>query len=102
MVKYLCEKGADTQTADLGARYVHCDATAFPTMSLTTAGSRKRGDLALLKMLATQATKVEKEIVQILSKQDDFLIEFEFSAIQIAVLDLYDPSDSERPSLEKL
>lgn len=29
MVKYLCEKGADTQVADLGARYVHCDATAF-------------------------------------------------------------------------
>jgi Ankyrin repeats (many copies) len=40
--------------------------------------------------------------VQILSKQDDFLIEFEFTPIQIAVLDLYGPSDSERPSLEKL
>ena len=40
--------------------------------------------------------------MQVLSNQDDFLIDFEFSPIQIAVLDLYDPSDSERPSLEKL
>ncbi|KKY27076.1 putative ankyrin repeat protein [Phaeomoniella chlamydospora] len=82
MVKYLCEEGADTNASDLG--------------------SRRPVDLAILKSFAAQATKVEKEIVRVLSKEEDFLIDFEFTPIHIAVLDLYDPTDSERPGLEEL
>ncbi|KAF7177893.1 hypothetical protein CNMCM7691_006369 [Aspergillus felis] len=81
-VKYLCDIGVDTDTADLGAR--------------------KPVDLAILKSLAADATEVEKDIVRIFAKDDDHVADFEFTPIHIAVLDLYDASDSERPKLEDL
>jgi ankyrin repeat protein len=40
--------------------------------------------------------------VRIFAKDDDYLEDFEFTPIHIAVLDLYDASDSERPKLEDL
>ncbi|GFF26884.1 ankyrin repeat protein [Aspergillus udagawae] len=81
-VKYLCDIGVDIDTVDLGAR--------------------KPVDLAILKALTPDATEVEKEIVRIFAKDDDYLADYEFTPIHIAVLDLYDASDSERPKLEDL
>jgi ankyrin repeat protein len=69
---------------------------------LTTVNARKPADLAILKSLTADTTKVEEEIVRIFSKDDDYLSDFEFTPIHIAVLDLYDPTDNERPSLEQL
>lgn len=43
----------------------------------------------------------EQEIVEVFSKKDDYIADFEFSPIHIAVLDLYDPTDLERPPLEQ-
>jgi hypothetical protein len=63
---------------------------------------RKPVDLAFLKSLTVDATEIEKEIVRIFAKDDDYLADFEFTPIHIAVLDLYDASDSERPKLEDL
>ena len=40
-------------------------------------------------------------MVEVFSKKDDYMSDFEFTPIHIAVLDLYDPEDSERPSLEE-
>lgn len=52
--------------------------------------------------MAADATKTEEEIVRILSKEDDYLSDFEFTPIHVAVLELYDPTDNERPTLEQL
>ena len=59
----------------------------------------KPADLAILKSLPTDSTHVEKEIVEVFSQKDDYLSDFEFTPIHIAVLELYDPKDSDRPSL---
>ncbi len=67
---------------------------------LTTVKS-KPADLAILKSLAVDATLVEQEIVEAFSKKDDYISDFGFTPIHIAVLDLYDPSDLERPTLEQ-
>ncbi|KAF7136756.1 hypothetical protein CNMCM5793_006225 [Aspergillus hiratsukae] len=77
-VKYLCDIGVDTEVADLGAR------SANPMIA------------------HDDATEVEKEMLRIFAKEDDYLEDFEFTPIHIAVLDLYDASDSERPKLEDL
>ncbi|PGH01468.1 hypothetical protein AJ79_07906 [Helicocarpus griseus UAMH5409] len=45
---------------------------------------------------------IRPDIVQIFSKQDDYTHDYEFTPIHIAVLDLYDPDDLERPTLEQL
>ncbi|KAL8853523.1 MAG: hypothetical protein Q9221_001682 [Calogaya cf. arnoldii] len=82
IVKYLLELGADTEVADVGAR--------------------KPADLAILKSLASDATALELEIVEIFSKKDDYVRDFDFTPIHIAVLNLYDVEDRERPSLEQL
>jgi hypothetical protein len=62
---------------------------------------RKPADLAVLKSIGQDATQVEKEIVEIFSKRDDCLSDFEFTPIHIAVLEMYDAADLERPSLEQ-
>ncbi|KAL8908685.1 MAG: hypothetical protein Q9207_000653 [Kuettlingeria erythrocarpa] len=80
IVRYLLELGADTEVADVGAR--------------------KPVDLAILRSLANDATNVEREIVEIFSKKDDYVRDFDFTPIHIAVLNLYDVEDRERPSLE--
>ncbi|KAL8876911.1 MAG: hypothetical protein Q9198_004973 [Flavoplaca austrocitrina] len=82
IVKYLLELGADTEVADIGAR--------------------KPADLAILKSLGSDATDVEREIVEVFSKKDDYVRDFDFTPIHIAVLNLYDVEDQERPSLERL
>lgn len=38
--------------------------------------------------------------MSIFSRQDDYLDDFDFTPIHIAVLELYDTSDQDRPSLE--
>ncbi|EGE78806.2 ankyrin repeat protein [Blastomyces dermatitidis ATCC 18188] len=81
-VQYLVELGAETEVSDLGAR--------------------KPVDFAFLKSQGADATQTEKDIVQVFSKQDDYIDDYEFTPIHIAVLDLYDPEDSERPTLEEL
>ncbi|RHZ52990.1 uncharacterized protein CDV56_103863 [Aspergillus thermomutatus] len=47
--------------------------------------------------LELDAAEVEKEIVRIFAEDNDYLEDFGFTPIHIAVLDLYDASDSERP-----
>ncbi|KLJ05610.1 hypothetical protein EMPG_10906 [Blastomyces silverae] len=81
-VQYLVELGAETEVSDLGAR--------------------KPVDFAFLKSQGADATQIEKDIVQVFSKQDDYIDDYEFTPIHVAVLDLYDPEDSERPTLEEL
>ena len=61
----------------------------------------KPADLAILKSLADDATHVEREIVEVFSQRDDYVRDFDFTPIHIAVLNLYDPEDRERPSLEQ-
>ena len=60
---------------------------------------RKPIDLAILKSIGEDATEVEHDIVKAFSEKDDHLSDFEFTPIHIAVLDIYDANDSERPSL---
>ncbi|PGH09492.1 hypothetical protein GX51_00597 [Blastomyces parvus] len=81
-VQYLVELGAETEVSDLGAR--------------------KPVDFAFLKSRGADATQTEKDIVQVFSKQDDYIDDYDFTPIHVAVLDLYDPEDSERPTLEEL
>ncbi|KAK3687880.1 ankyrin repeat protein [Podospora appendiculata] len=82
IVKYLLEQGIDTEEGDLGTR------TPF--------------DLVIMKSLAADATDVEKDIVEAFSNSDDYTSDFEFTPIHIAVLDLYEPTDTKRSSLEQL
>ncbi|WEW57464.1 hypothetical protein PRK78_002931 [Emydomyces testavorans] len=103
-VRYLCDIGADIDVADLGARLVAI--MNSPTKKKRGAKAnykkqRKPVDLAILKSLTAGGTKIEKEIARILN-YDDYLTDFEFTPVHIAVLDLYDPSDSERPDLGQL
>jgi ankyrin repeat protein len=59
-------------------------------------------DLAFLKSISAEASQIEKDIVKVISKDDDYIDSYEFTPIHIAVLDLYDPLDTERPTLEQL
>lgn len=59
-------------------------------------------DLAILKSFTSGATQIERDIVRALGKAEDYLDDFEFTPMHVAVLGLYEPSDSERPSLEQL
>lgn len=82
IVKYLIGLGADTEAADVG--------------------TRKPADLAILKSLGADSTDVERDIVEVFSQKDDYISDFEFTPIHIAVLDIYKPTDLERPTLEQL
>ncbi|KAL8880712.1 MAG: hypothetical protein Q9198_001934 [Flavoplaca austrocitrina] len=99
IVKYLLELGADTEVADIGARFVQ---SYRSSPGLAYGWRRKPADLAILKFLGSDATDVEREIVEVFSKKDDYVRDFDFTPIHIAVLDLYDVEDRERPSLEQL
>lgn len=59
-------------------------------------------DLAILKSFTNSASETEREIVRTLGKPEDYLDDFEFTPIHVAVLGIYEPTDSERPSLEQL
>lgn len=61
----------------------------------------KPADLAILKSLGAESTHVEQEIVEVFSQKDDYISDFEFTPIHIAVLDIYEPTDPERPTLER-
>ncbi|MCJ1358222.1 MAG: hypothetical protein MMC33_008221 [Icmadophila ericetorum] len=82
IVKYLLELGADTEVADVG--------------------TRKPADLAILKSLAADAIHIEREIVEVFSQKDDYIDDFDFTPIHIAVLEIYKPTDRERPTLQQL
>lgn len=69
--------------------------------SIANNHTSKPADLAILKSLADDATHVEREIVEVFSQKDDYISDFEFTPIHIAVLNLYDPGDRVRPSLEQ-
>jgi len=99
IVKYLLELGADTEVADVGTRFVK--AIELLQDCITNNHISKPADLAILKSLADDATHVEREIVEIFSQKDDYISDFEFTPLHIAVLNLYDPGGSERPSLEQ-
>ena len=97
IVKYLLENGAATEVADVGARYVVSGSLETAKLTWTS----KPADLAILKSIAADATHVEQEIISIFSQKDDYIRDFDFTPIHIAVLNLYDPTDRERPSLEE-
>ena len=54
-----------------------------------------------MNSLLSGATQVERDINHAFAQKDDYLSGFDFTPIHIAVLDLYEPSDNERPSLEE-
>lgn len=101
MVQYLVELGAETESCDLGDRYIDLDPASFIYSELTML-NRKPVDLAFLKAISADATQVEKDLVQVFSKEDDYIDDYEFTSIHIAVLGLYSSSDTERPTLEQL
>ncbi|KAJ9484900.1 hypothetical protein VN97_g8472 [Penicillium thymicola] len=81
-VQYLLELGADPAVSDLG--------------------TRKPVNLAFLKSIGADATQVEKDIVEVFSREDDYIDDYEFTPIHNAVLDLYKHSDPERPTLQQI
>lgn len=89
--------GADVESSDVGSRYV---LVQWQDQSKLTRNS-KPADLAILKSLPIDSGHVEKQIVEVFSRQDDYVSDFEFTPIHIAVLGLYDSQDLERPSLEQ-
>ena len=97
-VKYLLDIGADTEVADIGARLVR-GASNFVIDLLTEI--RKPADLAILNSLVSGATQGEHEISKAFARKDDYLGDFDFTPIHVAVLDLYDATDRERPSLQQ-
>ena len=64
-------------------------------------GNRRPADLAILNSLVSGATQGEYEINKAFASKDDYLGDFDFSPIHVAVLDLYEATDRERPSLEQ-
>lgn len=62
--------------------------------------NRRPSDLAFFKSLAGDATQEEHDIVELFSQKDDCISDFEFTPIHIAVLEIYDTKDRERPPLE--
>lgn len=62
---------------------------------------RKPADLAILNSFVNGAAQAEHEINKAFAQKDDYLSDFDFTPIHVAVLDLYDPNDRERPSLEQ-
>lgn len=62
---------------------------------------RKPADLAMLNSLIVGATQVEHDISNLYAEKDDHRNTIDFSPIHIAVLNLYEASDRERPSLEE-
>lgn len=62
--------------------------------------SRRPADLAFFKLLSQDATDVEQDIVEVFSQQDDCMRDYDFTPIHIAVLEIYDTTDTEPPSLE--
>ena len=98
-MKYLLELGADTEVADVGARLVGIS-TAYWIADLIIMPS-KPADLAILRSLGADSTHIEQDIVEAFSQKDDYIDDFEFTPIHIAVLDLYKPADTERPTLEQ-
>lgn len=99
-VKYLLELGADTEVADIGARYEPFIKSQSRALSANKS-ERKPADLAILNSLLNGAAQAEHEINKAFAQKDDYLSDFDFTPIHVAVLDLYDPNDHERPSLEQ-
>ncbi len=71
------------------------------TVSKLILKNSKPADLAILKSLGAESTHVEQEIVEVFSQKDDYINDFEFTPIHIAVLEIYKPTDLERPTLEQ-
>ena len=66
-----------------------------------TLHNSKPADLAILRSLSADSTHIEQDIVEVFSQKDDYINDFEFTPIHVAVLDLYEPTDLERPTLEQ-
>lgn len=98
-MKYLLELGAETQVADVGSRLVTI--LKLSQNYIAEICLSKPADLAILKTLTNDATNAEREMVEIFTRRDDYITDFEFTPIHMAVLGLYDPEDNERPTLEQ-
>lgn len=61
---------------------------------LANKSERKPADLVILNSFVNGAGGA-------FAQKDDYLSDFDFTPIHVAVLDLYDPNDRERPSLEQ-
>ena len=101
-MKYLLGLGADTEAADVGTRYVTVDEYFHDDMiAELILSNRKPADLAILKSFGADSTRLEHDIVEVFSQKDDYISDFEFTPIHIAVLDIYQSTDLERPTLEQ-
>jgi hypothetical protein len=63
--------------------------------------TRTPADFAVWKSLGKGATDNEKKLVELFGEKDNVLLDFEFTPIHMAVLNLYSHEDRERPSLEQ-
>lgn len=96
-MKYLLDLGVDTDTGDVGARFVHVQIMEEETDCI----SRKAADLAILKSISQDATEAEHKMVEVFSEEDDFVRDFDFTPIHVAALDMYPAGDNERPTLSE-
>jgi hypothetical protein len=62
---------------------------------------RTPADFAVLKSIGKDAADADKKLVEVFSERDDVLLDFEFTPIHIAVLNLHGLEHCERPSLEE-
>ena len=75
--------------------------TTSSKITKLTLDNSKPADLAILRSLSADSTHNEQDIVEVFSQKDDYINDFEFTPIHVAVLDLYEPTDLERPTLEQ-
>jgi ankyrin repeat protein len=69
---------------------------------LTKVRDRKPVDFAILRALAIDSNEVEQQIMKAFPAYETYMIDFGFSSIHNAVLELYDVADNTRPSLQDL
>jgi hypothetical protein len=69
---------------------------------LTKVRDRKPVDFAILRALAIDSNDVEQQIMKAFPAYEIYMIDFGFSSIHNAVLELYDVADNTRPSLQDL
>jgi hypothetical protein len=57
--------------------------------------------MAFFKTVHSGCTQLDHDIVNLFSEKNNILAEFDCTPIHIAVLGMYDPKDTERPTLEE-
>lgn len=63
---------------------------------------RKAVHLAIFRSLKRDASETEKQLARVFPNADEFKSDFGLSPVHVAVLDLYDSSEKEKPGLAEL